>query len=111
MADENSSNILIRGADGRLYAISAEQLEQYAIPDEQAQEMEERLHLSQQSVSVFEPGDEDSGKEVGLNAGFTTAGFTSAGFTKGGFTSAGFTKGKLLTFVNMGFFGFSSRKK
>lgn len=109
MADEQNSgsNILIRGADGRLYAISAEQLEQYAIPDEQAQEIEDRLHLSQQAVSTFEAGDEDSGQEVGLTGGFTTAGFTSGGFTKGGFTKAGFTKGRLLSFVN---FGFTKRK-
>lgn len=104
MAKKKGTNILIRGADGRLYGISADDLEQYAIPDEQAQEITEKLNLEDHALSVFEAGDEDNK----TTAGFTTAGFTGGGFTKGGFTRAGFTRGRRMLFAN---FGFTGRKK
>ena len=107
-AKSTATNVLIRGADGRLYSISAEDMEKYVVPTEQAEEIEAKLHLADQGLVSFAAGEEDSASAVSLSAGFTTAGFTGAGFTKGGFTKAGFTKGREVLFAN---FGFISRKK
>jgi hypothetical protein len=113
-----SSNLLLRGADGELYFISEDQLQQFRIPNEAAKQLQEQLHLDGELLAVY--GDEDDEDEA-TAAAFTSAAFTSSAFTASAFSAgeskqaqSAFVSGAFVTFMNVGAFvsgAFTGRKK